>query len=124
VGGAETDRQYGEDGRLVRVGELRLRRDPVTGHVAETTFGRIVTRETWNGLDELESFRAFAGERELFGFRLTRDRLGRIRQKEESIQGELRRLDYEYDAAGRLSAVAGDDRVAARYEYDANGNRI
>src|SRR2546430_11665003 len=31
-------------GRLVRVGELRLRRDPVTGHVAETTLDRKSTR--------------------------------------------------------------------------------
>ena len=53
-----------------------------------------------------------------------RDRLGRITQKTEQIQGLEAVYDYSYDEAGRLVEVQVDGAVAETYTYDANGNRL
>ena len=51
------------------------------------------------------------------------DKLGRITQKTESVQGEMHVFDYQYDAADRLAQVEIDGEVKEQYQFDANGNR-
>lgn len=52
-----------------------------------------------------------------------RDKLGRIKQKVESVQGTSHTYDYTYDTAGRLDTVTKDGVLVSDYEFDANGNR-
>jgi len=54
----------------------------------------------------------------------TRDLLGRITRKVETLGGVTHTFDYGYDLAGRLSEVERDDVVTASYTYDPNGNRL
>jgi YD repeat-containing protein len=54
----------------------------------------------------------------------TRDLLGRITRKVETIEGVTDTWDYAYDPAGRLQEVYRNGGRLSRYEYDANGNRI
>jgi RHS repeat-associated protein len=54
----------------------------------------------------------------------TRDSLGRITQKVETIGGVTTTTVYGYDQAGRLTDVTVDGTLAAHYEYDGNGNRL
>jgi len=49
----------------------------------------------------------------------TRDRLGRITRKVETIEGVTATWDYTYDPAGRLQEVYRDGTRLSRYEYDA-----
>jgi RHS repeat-associated protein len=141
VNGAAIERSYDAEGRLSAVGELEIVRD-AAGRIAETLLGNVRTRQSYNGFGEIEMYEASIGERELFAYRLVRDAWGRIVEKTERVGGETRRFAYEYDARGRLAAVtawstagilpapATQDRLeaggtpVARYEYDANGNRI
>ncbi|MCP4475942.1 MAG: RHS repeat protein, partial [Gammaproteobacteria bacterium] len=58
----------------------------------------------------------------LFNTSYTRDRLGRIKQKTETIQGVPTTTDYAYDLAGRLENETTDG-VTTSYSYDSNGNR-
>ncbi|MEW8506354.1 MAG: RHS repeat-associated core domain-containing protein [Candidatus Thiodiazotropha sp.] len=60
---------------------------------------------------------------ELFGVSYTRDKLGRITEKVETIEGETTTYVYEYDLAGRLENIREDGVETARYEYDSNSNR-
>ena len=53
----------------------------------------------------------------------TRDKLGRISQRAETIGGVTRVIDYSYNIAGRLSEVRHDGVVVAGYTYDPNGSR-
>jgi RHS repeat-associated protein len=59
----------------------------------------------------------------VFATAYTRDALGRITQKQETVQGDTRTDDYTYDTAGRLSETRRDGVVQATYGYDGNGNR-
>ena len=54
----------------------------------------------------------------------TRDALGRITQKVETIGGVTTTTVYGYDFAGRLTDVTTNGTLAAHYEYDGNGNRL
>jgi RHS repeat-associated protein len=60
----------------------------------------------------------------VFDVQITRDDLGRITQRIETVDGITRVFDYGYDAAGRLWQVGRNGTLVARYLYDANGNRI
>ncbi|MFO1352643.1 MAG: RHS repeat-associated core domain-containing protein [Gammaproteobacteria bacterium] len=60
----------------------------------------------------------------LYSAQYTRDGLGRISQKVETIGGVTATFGYDYDAAGRLSEVSKNSAVTATYTYDANGNRL
>ncbi|MBT3022617.1 MAG: hypothetical protein KUF77_01450 [Candidatus Thiodiazotropha sp. (ex Lucina aurantia)] len=60
---------------------------------------------------------------ELFGVSYTRDKLGRITEKIEIIEGLSTTYVYGYDLAGRLETIAENGVEIARYEYDSNGNR-
>jgi RHS repeat-associated protein len=54
----------------------------------------------------------------------TRDKLGRITQKTETIGGSTNTFVYTYDTAGRLTDVNLNGATAAHYTYDSNGNRL
>lgn len=55
---------------------------------------------------------------------ITRDKLGRIVERDETVLGEAKkRYGYKYDAAGRLWRVRVDGALRAEYTYDPNGNR-
>ncbi|MEW8052519.1 MAG: RHS repeat-associated core domain-containing protein [Candidatus Thiodiazotropha sp.] len=62
-------------------------------------------------------------EGELFGISYTRDKLGRITEKVETIEGDTTTYAYGYDLVGRLETVSEDGVETVRYEYDNNGNR-
>jgi YD repeat-containing protein len=53
-----------------------------------------------------------------------RDKLGRIVQRDETVQGVTTHYEYAYDLAGRLTDVWTDALLTAHYEFDANGNRL
>jgi YD repeat-containing protein len=52
----------------------------------------------------------------------SRDKLGRITQKTETIEGQTTQNQYEYDLTCRLVSVTVDG-VVTKYRYDGNGNR-
>ncbi|MEW8692874.1 MAG: hypothetical protein AB2535_17685 [Candidatus Thiodiazotropha endolucinida] len=60
---------------------------------------------------------------ELFGVSYTRDKLGRITEKVETIEGETTTYVYGYDLVGRLETVNEDGVETTHYQYDSNGNR-
>jgi RHS repeat-associated protein len=54
----------------------------------------------------------------------SRDKLGRVVQKQETINGTPHTFAYTYDTANRLSTVTRDGTQVESYTYDANGNRL
>lgn len=54
----------------------------------------------------------------------SRDQLGRITSKTETVAGTTSVYGYSYDSRGRLTEVTKDGAAYRSYTYDANGNRV
>jgi RHS repeat-associated protein len=112
------------DGLLATAGALSIARDPANGIVTGTTLGSVSTTRTPSPFGELAATSASAGGSALFTTSYTRDKLGRISQLVETVQGATSTWDYEYTAAGQLYRVKLDGSQVAEYGYDLNGNRL
>ncbi|MBT3010992.1 MAG: hypothetical protein KME41_04630 [Candidatus Thiodiazotropha sp. (ex Lucina pensylvanica)] len=59
----------------------------------------------------------------LYGVSYSRDKLGRITEKTEILEGISTTAIYGYDLVGRLESVIENGVEVAHYQYDTNGNR-
>jgi len=116
--------QYDADSLLTRAGDLTLTRSSQNGLLTGTTLGNANEAYTYNSFGELSSYTGRYSSTNLLAFTYTRDKLGRITQKAETIQGVATTYAYAYDAIGQLTEVRQNGSVAATYSYDANGNRL
>jgi RHS repeat-associated protein len=123
-GGNSVNFQYDNDGLLKAAGSLTITRDAQNGRISGTTLGNVTASQSYNSFSELSGFQAKFGPTALFETAYAQDSLGRITEIIETIQGETRKFNYVYDAAGRLSEMSRNDTLLAIYEYDANGNRL
>jgi RHS repeat-associated protein len=116
--------QYDADGLLLKAGDLTITRDPQTGLVTATTLGAVTTANGYNAFGELLHQEARTLGQPVFTADYTRDLLGRITRKIETIEGTTDTWDYTYDPAGRLQEVHRNGNRLSHYDYDANGNRL
>jgi len=58
------------------------------------------------------------------GGALTGDKLGRITEQSETLDGSTTVYRYTYDTAGRLTQVWENGSLLSSYTYDSNGNRL
>lgn len=115
---------YDADGLMTAAGTLTLQRNTQNGLRTGSTLGDVQDAVTYNPFGEMLQYAATSA---LTGALMTvsyvRDKLGRITQRTESLQGgTAKTYDYTYDAAGRLTGVA-DSTTTTTYSYDKSGNR-
>ncbi|HVQ00198.1 MAG TPA: RHS repeat-associated core domain-containing protein [Candidatus Thermoplasmatota archaeon] len=118
------DFHYDQDGLLAQAGEIALERDVQTGLINGTTLGNVTTATTYNVFGNIERFAAGFQDTEVFTVLSSYDKLGRVVQKAETADGQIRTFDYVYDLTGRLSEVKTNGTTTATYSYDLNGNRL
>ena len=123
-GGSTVSFGYDADDLLTSAGALTLARDAQTGLLTGTTFGNVNDVYTYNTLGEVTGYQASVGGTPIFTEAYTRDALGRIAAKTETVQGTTETYGYSYDLAGRLTDVTRNGTLIGHYEYDDNGNRI
>jgi RHS repeat-associated protein len=114
---------YDNDGLMTSAGALTIVRDPQHGMTTSTTLGVIGTTAQYNAFGELTSQAAAASGNPLYTAGYTRDLLGRVTQKSETVLGVTDAYVYNYDAAGQLLTVTKNGAAAESYGYDASGNR-
>ena len=114
---------FDADSLLTSAGALSLRRDTQNGLLTGTTLGKVSDSLGYNGFGEVNGYSAIANGSVVFLASYTRDKLGRITQKVETVQGIGTTYDYAYDLAGRLLEVKQNGATTAAYGYDDNGNR-
>ena len=116
---------YDNDGLLTGAGSLTISRNTQNGLITGTTLGSTTTSQSYNGFGELSQFIASQSGSSVFDVQYTRDSLGRITQKVETIAGtNTDTYTYSYDLAGRLTNVSKNGVTVAQYGYDSNSNRI
>ena len=121
--GTSINYTYDNDDLLTSAGALAIARDSATGFVTGTTLGTITDSRTYNSYGEEQTYTVRIGGASLYSVDYgTRDELGRIVTKTETIQSATTSSVYSYDIRGRLRDVAKSG-ATAHYEYDPNGNR-
>src|SRR5262249_30257701 len=87
--------------------------------------GVVNDTRTYNAFGETDSYTAMAGANQALAITYTRDPIGRIQTKTESVLGgTAHTTTYGYDARGRLDTVVPDSGPVVTYTYDDNGNRL
>nr|MEC4314924.1 RHS repeat-associated core domain-containing protein [Thiotrichaceae bacterium] len=115
---------YDADSLLTQAGDLALTYDAQTGFLTSTQLGGFTTQRTYNPFGELDAVVGRLNDVVLYWAQYQYDKLGRIAQKAETVNGQSHIYNYGYDVAGRLISVSQDSVVTHTYAYDANGNRI
>ncbi len=114
--------QYDDDGLMISVGDLTLSRDANNGLLKGSTLGTVSTQLTHSPFGELQTETARYDDNVLYHVEYTRDKLGRITAKTETLEGLTTPYHYQYDLTGRLAQVEVNG-VVTSYRYDDNGNR-
>jgi RHS repeat-associated protein len=114
---------YDNDSLLTGAGALAITRSVQNGLITGTTLSNVTDTRGYNSFGELTGYSASFNATPLFATTHTRDKLGRITQKVETVQGATNTYDYTYDLAGRLSTVKLNTVTVATYAYDSNSNR-
>jgi RHS repeat-associated protein len=115
---------YDADGLLLTAGGLTLTHHPQTGQLSGSSLGSLTDSFSYDALGALSSTSASWAATGLYSATHTRDGLGRIVQTDETIAGATEVWVYDYDSAGRLSAVTLDGLPFGSYDYDDNGNLV
>ena len=120
--------QYDADGLVTKAGDLTITRSTQHGLITATAVGQVTDTRSYNSFGELAAYTAMVGATPVLSESYTRDSLGRITQKNETIEGQQTTYHYGYDTAGRLVQVVktpqGQPALTTTYAYDANGNRL
>lgn len=115
---------YDNDDLLTKAGALDpIGRHPGHGLITDTALGTVTDSLSYSAFGEIATYTAESDGNPVLAVEYTRDKLGRIVQKLETVSGVTGLHEYRYDAAGRLDQVKQDGNVISEYEYHPNGNR-
>jgi RHS repeat-associated protein len=114
---------YDDDEYLTNVGGLILSYNTPNGQLTGTTLGNITDVYTYNTFGEVATYEAKYNTTSLYKYVLTRDAIGRVSQKVETLNGVVKTFVYTYDSAGRLTLVTTNGVTTSTYTYDQNSNR-
>jgi len=121
--GTRLPMSYDGDGLLIGVGSIGLSPDADNGLLRGIADGAFDIAYGYNAYGELNALTA-THDAALYQATYTRDALGRIAKKVETIGGSTHTWTYSYDAVGQLTTVRRDGAVVEAYDYDAVGNRL
>jgi RHS repeat-associated protein len=115
---------YDNDSLLIQAGPLSIDRNQQNGLITGTTLGNVTEAWTYNGFAEPTHYSVTYDTTDVYSVVYTRDKLGRITEKSEIIDGLTNIYGYTYDLAGRLIEVTENATTIATYTYDSNSNRL
>ena len=123
-GGGSITFEYDADSLLIQAGALTLNRNAQNGLLTGTVLGSLSDSRGYNSFGEITTYSASISGSALIAINYTRDKLGRITQKTETVGSTATTFSYDYDLAGRLREVKKNGAITAGYSYDDNGNRL
>jgi len=98
-GGSTVGFTYDNDGLVTGASGFTLTRDPQNGLLTGTTLGSVADSWTYNSFGEPIGYEATASGSSFYSATYTRDKLGRITDKSETVSGATDAYHYTYDDA-------------------------
>jgi RHS repeat-associated protein len=120
--GPETTVGRDRDGRIVLVGPVAFDRGPSGADIARVAIGGAEILIRRDGRGRVVGRTVSSGGRELHALAFEYDAADNLIARTERMSGTESRVEYERDADGRLTRVAGDGGETV-VMYDVNGNR-
>ncbi|WP_168196630.1 RHS repeat-associated core domain-containing protein [Bdellovibrio sp. ZAP7] len=118
---------YDNDEYLKKAGDVSLTYNTPNGQLTGTTMGTGATgftdSYTYNTYGEVTGYQAKRGTTIIYDLTLTRDGMGRISGKSQTMNSTTNAYVYNFDSSGRLDQVTKNSVVASNYGYDSNSNR-
>ncbi len=111
------------EGRVTADGPFTVSRNGPGGAISKIAGGALVLTQGWDNQARLSARTDAVGGTTEYSSQLTRDAVGRITKKVESVGGTSHTYDYTYDADDQLTDVSRDNGPFEHYAYDADGNR-
>jgi RHS repeat-associated protein len=115
---------YDADDLVIQAGGLAIGRSGQNGLVESMSLGVVSETLTRNVFGEVTGQTVQANGAPVYVATFTRDALGRIVQRQETVGGVTRTHAYSYDAVGQLTGVVRDGTPVESYAYDGNRNRV
>ncbi|AKT39594.1 RHS repeat-associated core domain-containing protein [Chondromyces crocatus] len=112
------------DGLLTSAGPLTLTRDSQNGLLKGITVGQVVETLSHDAYGEIIGRNVVVDGSPLMTVAYSRDLLGRIVEKTETLNGITHVIGYDYDLTGRLRDVYLDSSLALHIDHDENGNHL
>jgi RHS repeat-associated protein len=125
AGGTALNLAYDADSLLTAVGALQLPRDPASGRLASRELGGVTETVGYDSFGDIATVSSSFGAASLYALDVsTRDPLGRISLKVETIDGITHTSSYAYTPRGELRSVLVDGAISTSFTFDADGNRL
>lgn len=116
--------EYNDDEQLKKAGNLTLSYNTPNGQLTGTAQGSATDAYTYNTFGEMLTYEAKYGSTVLFNETVTRDDMGRVVTKSQTINGVGTDADeYDFDSSGRITQNERNGIIVATYGYDSNSNR-
>jgi RHS repeat-associated protein len=115
---------YDNDSLLTKAGDLVIVRNQLNGLPTSAALGVVASSISYNSFGEVTQYETKANEATVYSSSTSRDGLGRIAEKIETIGGVTDTYAYTYDLVGQLTAVSKNGVEIESYNYDPNGNRV
>jgi RHS repeat-associated protein len=116
--------QYDNDGMMTHAGALSITHNAANGLLTGTALGVVTDSYSYNSFGEVTGYSAILNGASVYAAQYTRNGLGRIIAKSETVGGVTTILSYTFDKAGRLTSVTQNGKVVSTYTYDTNSNRV
>jgi RHS repeat-associated protein len=115
---------YDADGLVTSAGAEAITWNSQDGSLSGATVAQYTESYGYDSTyGELGQLQATISSSAIYSVSYTRDALGRIFTRTETIGGVAATYGYSYDGAQRLANVTTGGTTTAAYTYDANGNR-
>ena len=114
---------YDQDDLRTREGPYNFARGGAMGELTRVDDGTVRQDFTYDGLGRQATLAGSVGGTARFGETLAYDAGDKVSRRDETFGTTTTRLDFSYDAAGRLTGVQRGGSASESYGYDANGNR-
>ena len=108
---------------MITAGSLCITYNAQNGLLTGTAVGSVTDTLGYNTFGEMTGYTAQYLGGDVLAATYTRDKLGRVTSKTETIGGVTDTYVYTYDLAGRLTDVEKNGSNIGHYEYDQNSNR-